>query len=189
MHEDKYNDPRVRITPRGIAIILVVAVLGVVGSLTSIYMRRTQLGQTRDFFGNTTVTALQLAERIELVPLADGYDEPIDLTATPGLGHLRRALLDERHFNWERIESSPATQDCSGLTVGRHQIPACIRLRLSDPTLKRFDPVELDLDLAAGWVGLTGVSERVATIDHVRPKLQHHFDTIINVQQKKFDER
>ena len=45
-----------------------VVLLGILGAATSIYARRTQLEQTTRFWGQETITALQLAERIELRP-------------------------------------------------------------------------------------------------------------------------
>ncbi|MEM9828401.1 MAG: hypothetical protein AAF958_17560 [Planctomycetota bacterium] len=184
----KFNDPRAKITPRGIGIGVAVFVFASIFAGLSIYFRRTQTLETANFFGPATVESLQLAEDIRLS--WPGLDrEPILLTATPGLGHLRRALLDQRHYDWQTTQSTGVLSDCAGATIGEKEWPACVRLTLSDTTLKRFEDVEMDLDLAEGWVGLAGQEKRVRVTDHVRPKLQRYFSTTMNVSQLRYDHR
>ncbi|MCG8650761.1 MAG: hypothetical protein MI861_13065, partial [Pirellulales bacterium] len=67
-HADKYNDPRVRVTRRGILVGLGVVVFAVVGAVASVNGRRTHLEKTTKFWGEETITALQLGERVRLMP-------------------------------------------------------------------------------------------------------------------------
>ena len=70
-HADKYNDPRVKITKRGMLLGAVVVVFGIAGAAFSIWARRTKLEQTTNFWGPNVVEALQLAEEVELFLLTE----------------------------------------------------------------------------------------------------------------------
>jgi hypothetical protein len=199
-HSDKYNDPRAKVTARGIGIGLAVVMLGLAGSIGSIYARKTRLGESTRFWGEDVITALQLGERIEMLPVGTSTIPAVELTATPGLGHLRRALLDERNYQWETETDRPALEYCgqgsteppastSESTSKPKALKQCIRLRLTDPTAHRFDTVEIDIDLNGGWIGPSDGSRRVQATDYVRPKLQNYFGTIVNVEQLRFDMR
>lgn len=188
-HADKYNDPRARVTGRGIACGVGVVVLSALAAAGSIYARRTRLEQTTRFYGPAGIAALQLAPTLTLASIADG--EPIDLQGTPSLGHLRRALLDERHFDWTTLRNESAHQECDGRTVGdRTPIPACVTLSLSDiADPPRFADQTLAIDLETGWVGPADGSRSVRLTPHVRPKLRNYFETIYTVEQLTYDER
>jgi hypothetical protein len=185
-HADKYNDPRVSITRRGILLGIAVAGLGVAGAATSIYLRRTRLEQTTRFWGPETITALQLGERMQLLPRGGQEFEPVELTATPGLGHLRRALLDERNFDWETETDGSVLEKCEKPIS---ESPKCVQLLITDPTAHRFSTVEIDLDLNGGWVGPSDGSGRVRATEWVRPKLRNFLTTIMDVEQKRYDFR
>lgn len=186
IHADKYNDPRVKITRRGILIGIAVAVLGFVGAAASIYARRTQLEQTTRFFGAETILALQLAERIELLPRGNESFETVTLAGTPGLGHLRHRLLDERSYDWATESKLSVVESCG--EVGPDG-PGCIQLRFTDPTAHRFGAILIDLDLQGGWIGPSDGSRRVQATPWVTPKLRNYFKTIMTVQQKRYDLR
>ena len=185
-HADKYNDPRAKITVRGILLGVAVLVLGIIGAAVSIYMRKTQLEQTTRFWGQETITALQLAERMELLARGDSDFETVELTATPGLGHLRRLLLDQRNFSWASEDQGSVAEKCQPPIQGN---PQCIQLRLTDPTARRIGTIEIDIDLAGGWIGPSDGSRRVRATERVQPKLRNYFATIIHVQQKRYDFR
>lgn len=185
-HADKYNDPRAKITRRGILLGLAVFVLGVIGAAASIYFRRTQLGETTRFWGQETITVLQLAERMQLLPRGASDFEPVELTATPGLGHLRRALLDERNFDWQTEDNTSVAENCS---TKASEAPQCVQIRLTDPTAHRVGTIEIDIDLAGGWVGPSDGSRRVQATTWVQPKLRNYLATIMNVEQKRYDMR
>ncbi|QDT04022.1 hypothetical protein K227x_24080 [Rubripirellula lacrimiformis] len=185
-HADKYNDPRAVITGRGIAIGVLVAILAVLGTWASIRARKTKLEETTRFWGQDVITALQIGERMELISRGNSDFETVDLTATPGLGHLRRALLDERHFDWTTETAGSVADMCPAEDDPKSP---CIQLRLTDPTGHRFEPVEIDIALDGGWVGPSDGSKRVQATDWVQPKLRNYFATIMSVQQKRFDLR
>lgn len=185
-HADKYNDPRAKITRRGIWMGVGVFVLGIIGAATSIYARRTRLGETTRFWGQETITALQLAERMQLLPRGSSEFETVELTATPGLGHLRRALLDERHFDWNTETSGGVVEMCSPV---ESDSPTCVQIRLTDPTAHRVGTIEIDLDLAGGWVGPSDGSRRVQATEWVQPKLRNYLSTIMTVEQLRSDVR
>ena len=186
VHADKYNDPRAKITARGIWIGIAIVLLGIVGAAASIYARRTSLEETTRFWGAETIMALQLAERIDMLPRGQETFEPVNLAGTPGLGHLRHRLLDDRNYDWETETIASVAECCSEVDEDR---PGCIQLRLTDPTAKRMGTIEIDLDLEGGWVGPSDGSRRVRTTDWVKPKLQNYFKTIRSVEQKRYDLR
>lgn len=203
-HADKYNDPRAKITPRGVWMGVAVIILGIVGAFGSIYARKTKLGESTRFWGEDTITALQLGERIELLPAGGSDFPPVELTATPGLGHLRRALLDERNYQWDTETNRPALENCRKPNADQKPnadlhpnadlaepegFTHCIRLRLTDPTAHRFDTVEIDIDLGGGWIGPSDGSRRVQATPHVQPKLRNYIGTIVNVEQLRYDLR
>ncbi len=187
LHLDKYSDPRAKITRSGVLIGLCVVILGICGAGLSIYARKTKLEQTTKFWGRQTITALQLAEKIELRPIGSSNFEPVDLSGTPSLGHLRHALLDDRGFDWN-TESSGAAADMCRKPLEEGAV-SCVRLRLTDPTAKRIGTIDLDLDLVGGWVGPSDGSKRVQATEWVRPKLTNYFQMIVNVQRLRYDQR
>lgn len=192
IHADKFNDPRAKITGRGIGIGLAVILLGIAGAFGSIYARRTQLVESTRFWGEETIAAFQLAEMVELLPAGNSQFPPVELTTTPGLGHLRRALLDERNYQWDTETNRPALENCpeaEPTKTSDRQLKKCIRLRLTDPTGKRFDTVEVDINLKEGWIGPADGSRRVRATAYVQPKLQSYFATIVNVEQLRYDLR
>ena len=184
LHADKYNDPRVKITRRGVMMGIGVVLLGIIGSAASIYARKTRLEKSRAFWGDDAITALQLAERIQMDAVC-GYDfDTVELTATPGLGHLRHALLDERSYAWESTDSQHGMDMCVDGQDSR-----CVQLRLTDPTAHRFPPIAITVDIDGGWVGPSNGSKRVQTTPRVRPALGKFLQTLITVQQKRYDFR
>jgi len=187
LHQDKYSDPRVQITRRGILMGIGVVILGIFGAALSIYARKTKLERTTEFWGPETITALQLAEKIQLRPIGSSNFEPVDLSGTPSLGHLRHALLDERGFDWNTETSGSVSKMCQKPTD--QEGVSCVRLRFTDPTANRIGTIDLDLDLAGGWVGPSDGSKRVQATEWVRPKLEKYFQMIVNVQRLRSDQR
>ena len=186
-HHDKYNDPRAKITKRGVLLGLGVAIFGILGAAGSIYARKTRLELSTKFWGQETITALQLAEKIQLRSNGASDFEPVDLTGTPSLGHLRHALLDERSYDWNTESSGSVTEMCQKPTEG--QTITCVRIRLTDPTAQRVGTIDIDLDLVGGWIGPADGSRRVQATEWVRPKLNKYFETIVNVQRLRYDFR
>ncbi|TWT48148.1 hypothetical protein Pla22_51490 [Rubripirellula amarantea] len=196
LHADKYNDPRAKITRRGIWIGVAVVAVGMLGAAGSIYVRKTKLQKTTEFWGVDTITGLQLAERIELLPLGAETFRTVELTATPGLGHLRHALLDERSFDWETVETASVESSCGEQATAdvdeplfKLKAPSCVQLRLTDPTANRIETIQLDLNLQSGWVGPSDGSKRVQLTEWVQPKLRNYIATVVNVEEKRYDLR
>ena len=185
-HSDKYNDPRVSITWRGILIAVGIGIFSIVGAAVSIVGRSTKLDKTTQFWGEEVILALQLGERMELRPRGRETFTPVDLSGTPGLGHLRRLLLDERNYDFTTPGEGNAMEDC-GEPIEKK--PRCIQLRLTDPTAHRFDVVELDLNLETGWVGTSDGQRRIRVLERTLPKLRKYFETTITVQQLRSDFR
>ncbi len=182
-HADKYNDPRVKVTRRGLWMGVGVLTFAVLATAFSIYARRTQLERTTEYFGPETILALQLGERIQLIPRGSSEFKTVELTGTPGLGHLRRALLDDRHYDWTSSAPEPVESLCGTAATD------CVQILITDPTAHRFDEVLIDLELAGGWVGLAGENQRVQVTERVQPALKHFLNTLLNVKQKSYDDR
>ena len=183
-HADKYNDPRVKITGRGIALGVGVILFSMVGAAASIYGRRTRLERSSEFWGAETILALQLGERIELLPKSGPDFSPVELTGTPGLGHLRRSLLDERSFDWDTENDKPVAEKSAAA-----EEPYCVTLRLTDPNGKRFEQVEIDLDLAQGWVGHSDAAQSVRIVQRKRSGLRNFLETIMTKETDRYDLR
>lgn len=153
-------------------------------ALASIYARRTRLGETTRFWGPGTIQAIQLGDHVMLKPLQGSDFEPVELTAFPGLGHLRKALLDERHYQWSTENDRGVSQFCDETEDAK-----CVRLEFSDPSLNRFETVRIDLELTQGVVGPADQSRRVSVNDRVRPALEHQIGLLMRVKQKRYDRR
>ncbi|GAA5506764.1 hypothetical protein [Novipirellula caenicola] len=183
-HADKYNDPRARITGRGLLIGIAVLVLAAVGAYFSITGRRTKIEKSTEFWGQETIVALQLGERFEIIPIDGEQKDPINLTAMPGLGLLRQALLEERNYEWDTQGNVPLSE-----RIADAENRERIRFRLTDPNGKRFEKVELDLDLASGWIAAADGSKSVRMNAHTRPKLKNFLSTVMHAEQKRYDFR
>lgn len=160
-----------------------VVVLAIVATALSVTLRRTQLEKTTEYFGADTILALQLGEKIQMLARGNSSFEPVELTGTPGLGHLRRALLDDRHYDWATATPTPVAELCGTDDV------YCVQLLIMDPSAKRFQDVRLDLELNSGWVGLANSDHRVQVTERVQPALKHFLSTLKNVKQQSYDNR
>ncbi len=163
---------------------LAVVALGIVGAAASIYGRRTRLQESTRFWGDETILALQLGERLRLLPKRGKEFEAVELTGMPGLGHLRHSLLDERTFDWSTEDNTPVVAP-NAETEGEF----CITLNITDPTGNRFDVVDIDLDLAQGWVGLSDQPHRVRIVERKRSGLRNFLETIMNKENNRYDLR
>lgn len=183
-HADKYDDPRVRISTLAWVIFAVcLTSVAILLAVISLYARRTQLERTTEFWGEQRITALQLADRVSLLPGRGQSFEAVNLTAMPGLGHLRRALLDERHYRWETVTPKPVSERCEqGDAV-------CVRLRFADPTGRRVPVTEIEVELTEGWVGPADEEKRVRVTERVQPALEHQLETLMSVSQLRAENR
>ncbi|MCC9640724.1 hypothetical protein LOC71_00440 [Rhodopirellula sp. JC740] len=193
-HADKYNDPRIRVTFRHVFALMMIFVVAVIVAFGSLYARRTRLEKTTEFWGPDTITALQLGDHVELMPGPGSDFEQVELTAFPGLGHLRKALLDERHYEWDSLETAPVV-DLVGTPKAPGQFeedagePRVVRLEFSDPHYKRVPPSLIDVELASGTVGPADGSKRIRVNDRVRPALRHQLGLLMKVSEMRYDRR
>ncbi|TWU10900.1 hypothetical protein [Allorhodopirellula heiligendammensis] len=183
-HADKYNDPRAHFGRKGWAAVVAILIGASIFTAASIYARRTRLGETTRFWGAPTIEALQLGDHVMLLPLEGSDFEPVELTAFPGLGHLRKALLDERHYDWSTETSDGVSDFCEQASDVQ-----CVRLEFSDPTLRRFPMAQIDLELNHGVVGPTDQSRRVSVNDRVRPALKYQIGLLTHIKQESYDHR
>lgn len=182
------DHPQIPITRRAVLAGIAILLLGIVVAFASIYARRTRLEQTTEFWGGDTIRALQYSPQVHLTTgLTAAGAEPaatppvVDLTGTPGLGHLRRALLDERHYNWAtRTRQSVAS-------LGGTDTEFAV-LEFADPR-GYFPTATIHLELNAGWAGLADHADRVQFTDRVRPAVRHFLHTVSNAQQAHYDQR
>lgn len=181
-HTDKYNDPRVKITRRGILIGLGVVAFSVIGTWWSITARKTKLEQTTEFWGKDAIVALQLAEEIELLPKpSEEPENGVRISGLPGLGHLRHVLLDDRSYDWN-----------SGQTGGLPMTDTVMVLRLTDPTAKRFPVQQIAIDIESGRVGHRDGGETIRLNDRYQNAMPNFLKQIadfepLRVENKKQD--
>lgn len=204
---DWVDHPKVPITRRAILIGIGLLVLGIVGAVTSIWARRTQVEKTTAFFGIETIRALQYAPGVMLRLEAEAADLPstpaesvsgqpatslpsatpaaafkeIELSGTPGLGHLRHALLDERHYDW-------TTRNDRSIDSLRSPQTRMATLTFSDPQ-GIIAPATIHLELTEGWVGTPLGDRSVRLIPRVQPAIRHFLVVISNAQKTYYDRR
>ena len=178
------DHPQIPITRRAIWGGVAILLLAVVVAFASIYARRTRLEKTTEFWGSDTIRALQHSPQVHLTKRGqEPFSSPavVDLTGTPGLGHLRRALLDERHYDW----TTRTNHSVESLDGADSEFAA---LEFSDPR-GYFPTATIHLELTAGWAGLADRADRVQFTDRVRPAVRHFLNTISNAQQAHYDQR
>lgn len=182
--------PRPRaLTPRGVAIVIALLVFAVAMAAASVYLRRTRLEKTTAFWGPDTIRALQSGETMRLIippgsPLLEDAPtgEPdtaergavADLSGTPGLGHFRHALLDERHYEWS-TEQAVAIDE---LDVAD---PEVVTIELSGPP-SDIAPTRLQLELSEGWVGPADRESSVRLTRRVRPAIRNFIITLQDIR-------
>jgi len=180
------DHPKIPITRRAVWMGVVIAILGVVGAFASIYARRTQLEKTTEFLGADAILAIQILPQVSLQLEDIGNDglvaaKRIDLTGTPGLGHLRHALLDERHYDW-------ATKTTGSIESLRTATSRMAILTFSDPR-NQYPSASIHVELIDGWVGLLGGEQRVQLITRAQPAVRHFLTVISNAKQAHYDNR
>lgn len=174
---------------RWLLIGLGLTLIGVVGAVASVALRRTRLAKTTQFWGPDVVRALQSSEQFRLTippdsPLewkTESIDGSVELSDTPGIAHLRHALLDERHYHWdtsrrEGIESVIAEiSNAEWVTIELHGTPSIMQ---DDPPT---ESVVLTLELSRGWVGIAGGNRAVQMRERVRSAVRHNLLMFSNV--------
>jgi hypothetical protein len=179
------DHPKIPVTRRAILMGVAVFISAIIVTAASIYFRRTQLELTTKFWGSDTIRAIQLAPSVTLKFDSDADKLPVDLTGTPGLGHLRHALLEQRHYLWETETAAPV----DGLSVTDAKFATLV---FSDPRTDQVDPVPtatIRLELQEGWVGPVDGFKRVRLIERAQPAVRHFLTMIRNAQQHRSDFR
>lgn len=185
MPEGWVDHPRTPITARAIWMGIAIFLSSIVVAGSSIYFRRTQLELTTRFWGPDAIRAMQLAPKVTLEFDEQNGSNQIDLSGTPGLGHLRHALLEQRHYLWE-TEVPASIEGLDAPTAKR------ATLIFSDPQGDPGTPIPtavIRLELAGGWVGTQDGSRRVQLIERAQPAVRHFLTTLRNVQQARSDAR
>lgn len=179
-------------TVRGALIALGILVFAIAMTAGSIYMRRTPLEKTTEFFGPDAIKAIQLGEQLRIVipaessmvnaeaPMAvireDG-SQIANFTGSPGLGHFRHALLNQRHYDWTSVVPGPVDQ----LEIpDRELVYVEIEGRSPDappvPMPIEIVPIRLVLELTEGWVSLDGGEKSVRMTERVRTGMRNFID-------------
>lgn len=168
---------------RGVLIGLAITFAAVVMTAASVYIRRPQVEKTRQFIGAEAVQAVQLGTKFEIGLCAEDTpftDEDVvwtDLSGSPGLGLFRKALVSDGHFRWE-LQKQQSLQSLE-LNDPRYAIVKISGEIPDSPTsvAAPLEPVEILLELNAGWMGpLTGTGA-VPFTDRVRPAIRNFIDT------------
>lgn len=189
------------LTPRGVAIVVALLIFAVAMAAASVYFRRTQLEKTTAFWGPETIRALQRGETMRLIippdsPLlkdspreqpsaagpaesdgqraAEGGPVIADISGTPGLGHFRHALLDERHYEWSTEQP---------VAVDRLDIPnpELVTVELTGPPAD-IVPTRLQIELSEGWVGPAEGNASVRFTQRVRPAVRNFIVTLQDIR-------
>lgn len=117
----------------------------------------------------------------------ESQTKEIDLTGVPGLGHLRHAILDERHYDWE-------TRSDKTIESLRSDNSRIAYLTFSDP-LGKIPPSTIAFELTGGWIGTptdappTNQNRSVRLIPRVQPAIRHFLVVISNAQKTYYDRR
>jgi hypothetical protein len=128
---------------------------------------------------------MQLAPFVSLEFDADAGKEPVNLTGTPGLGHLRHALLEQRHYLWKTEESS----SIDDLTTPDAKFAKLVFWDSRQDETVRVPTATLRLELQGGWVGTADGTRRVQLTERARPAVRHFLSTLRNVRQARADMR
>ncbi len=193
--ESDTNPPRTG-SARKIAFWLTVAtgllLIGVGGALLSVKLRRTQTQQTASFFGADAILALQRSGSFLLrvdppqassQPMTEGSaGEPqrpsfVELADIPGVGHVRHALLDQRHYDWTEIREQPIVPS------SRSEQSQAATIVLSDFGKQDEDSsITFHLELDTGWVSLDGHQRSVRFTPRVGRAIQKQLITMSKVR-------
>ncbi len=140
--------------------------------------KATQRGASRETAPSETSIGPELAKLPPNVPL-----DAIELSGTPGLGMLRRGLLDERHYLWETLREG----SIEDITDENREF---VVLYFSDdpqfrpPENARAEvvPTRVMLELSQGWVEIPGQRTMVRLTDRARPAIRNFIVTRKNIR-------
>jgi hypothetical protein len=182
-------------TRRWLLIVVGLTAIGIMGAAASVVLRRTQLGRTTAFWGAEVIRTLQRSDEFRLtIPAAgplqwktESEDGSVDLSDTPGIAHLRHALLDERHYRWDSVREEPIEQVIAQLPQAEW---VTLQLRGTPPELRNEPPlqdVEFQIELTEGWIGRQGDPHSVQMTERVRTAVRHNLLMFSNVTSTRAD--
>lgn len=94
---------------RGRSLVVGLVLLGLAAAVTGIAYQRLQTRRCLDFYGPAAARLVASAPRVELLTLVPGgasgrlvATAVRDISAAKGLVHLRRGLVEDANFAWER---------------------------------------------------------------------------------------
>ncbi len=183
--KDWVDHPQIPITRRAVWIGIAIFFSSIVVAGASIYFRRTHLEQTTRFWGPDAIKSMQLAPFVSLEFDTDPGREPVDLSRTPGLGHLRHALLEQRHYLWD-TETAAAVDD---LTTPEAKFAKLVFWDSRLDETVRVPTAIIRLELQGGWVGTADGTRRVQLTERAQPAVRHFLTTLRNVKQARADLR
>lgn len=178
--------------------------IGVIGAVLSVKLRRTQTAQTSALFGAQAIDALESSTAVRLhLDAASGLEltadldatqmvaeKTVDLTDIPGVGHLRHALLDQRHYDWTSQHDEDIDAFAAAAQAPERPPTEWVTLEL-DGTPPRHAPIELTrfrLELTEGWVGIPGGNARVQLRPRVARALRSQVLMMSNVRATRADQ-
>lgn len=211
------DHPRIKLTRRALYVAVGLTAIGILGAVTSVWMRRTQLEKTTEWFGAETIQAIQILPQVTLElsdpvdpgavvadapPVADATaatsDTPvaastppaartIDLSDMPGMGHLRHALLDQRHYDWQQQRAGTVEQLLAqpSSDEGPRQ---WARLTFTDPR-GDFPSGSVVLELSEGWVESGDGQQLVRLVPRAQPAVRHFLQVLSHAEQAHYDRR
>ncbi len=144
-------------TSSGIGRRLVVGlvVLGIGLACFAIWFQWQQTRRCLAFYGSDSARRIQVAPRVELWEPSAAAPAPldsatrIDISRAPGLVHLRRGLVEDANFDWQRVAGSGAAWDAAFAFYDTHDAatPATVLV--------------IDFDPTGGTIGVVGNDDRV----------------------------
>jgi len=179
------DHPKIPITGRAIWLGVAILLVSIFVAGASIHFRRTQLELTTRFWGADTIRAIQLCPIVTLTFDSDAGKKPVDLSGTPGLGHLRHALLEQKHYLWQTEEALAV----DALTTPEAKFATVVFSDPRDDEAVRIPTATIRLELQGGWLGPPDRSHRVQLTDRVKPAVRHFLTVLRNAQQFRSDFR
>ena len=143
--------------PSGRPLVAGLVLLGVLLACFAIWFQWRQTRRCLELYGSDAARQLQAAARVELwTPPASADAQPAletairtDISRAPGLVHLRRGLVEDANFDWERPASTGAEWDAAFAFYGEASAAAPATV------------VVIDFDPAGGTLAVAGRDRRV----------------------------
>lgn len=182
--------PRV-LTFRNAAILLFVILFAVIMASASIYMRRAETEKTANFFGEKVIYAISVGPLVSMEQRSPSaanseggaateqpVNPPVMLSGSPGLGLFRRALIDDRHYQWSTAK--PISIESSSIPEGRYFLISFSddpQFRPPGNVRPEVEPTRVMVEAKEGWVGVPGSGQMVMLTERARPAVENFLKT------------